>query len=52
MLQIVDITKSVSLNEKIIENEMLGIINATTSHELRNPLGSMLGQNVKKEALY
>ena len=52
MLQIIDITSSISLNEKIIENEMLGIINATVSHELRNPLSSLLSQNVKKSALF
>mgnify|MGYP000882956937 CR=1 FL=1 len=31
---------------------MLEIANATTSHELRNPLSSILGQNVKKSALF
>lgn len=52
MLQIIDISTSVSLNRKIIENKMLEIINATTSHELRNPLNSLMTQNIKKEALY
>ena len=52
MLQIIDITSSISLDEKIVENEMLGIINATVSHELRNPLSSLLSQNVKKSALF
>ena len=42
MMQIIDISKSVNLDEKILENQMLEIINATTSHELRNPLGSIL----------
>ena len=31
---------------------MLGVINATTSHELRNPLNSLIAQNTKKDALY
>ena len=52
MLQIVDISQTISLNEKIHENEMLEIINATTSHELRNPLNSLIAQNFKKNALY
>ena len=52
MLQIIDISNSVSLNQKLIENEMLEIINATTSHELRNPLNSMMAQNTKKEQLF
>ena len=47
-MQIIDISKSVNLDEKILENQMLEIINATTSHELRNPLGSILAQNIKK----
>ena len=52
MLQITDISTSVTLNKKIIENKMLEVINATTSHELRNPLNSLITQNIKKAALY
>ena len=51
MLQIVDISQSLILDQKLIENEMLGILNATVSHELRNPISSIIGQNTKKEAL-
>ena len=47
-----DISQTITLNEKILENEMLGVINATTSHELRNPLNSLIAQNTKKDALY
>ena len=39
------------LDNKIMENEMLGILNATVSHELRNPLSSIIGQSTKKEAI-
>ena len=42
MLQIIDISQTITLNEKILENEMMGNINATTSHELRNPLNSLI----------
>ena len=28
------------------------LINATVSHELRNPLNSLVAQNMEKEALY
>ena len=52
MLQIVDISQSITLNEKIMENEMLEVVNATVSHELRTPLSSFMGQNIKKAALY
>jgi len=31
---------------------MLSILNATVSHELRNPLNSIVGQNTRKESLY
>jgi len=34
------------------QNEMLSILNATVSHELRNPLNSIVGQNTRKESLY
>jgi len=33
------------------ENELLSLINATVSHELRNPLNSILAENMIKEAL-
>ena len=41
MLQIVDISQSLELDQKLMENEMLGIFNATVSHELRSPLSSI-----------
>ena len=41
MMQFIDVSKSIKLDHKIIENNMLGIKNATVSHELRNPLGSI-----------
>ena len=31
---------------------MLKIINATVSHELRNPLNSLIAQNIEKQYLY
>ena len=52
MLQIVDISQTLLLNEKIFENEMLEIMNASTSHELRNPLNSMIAQGIKGDALF
>ena len=44
MLQFVDISKSIKLDHKIVENNMLEIFNATVSHELRNPLSSITAQ--------
>ena len=30
---------------------MLSILNASVSHELRNPLNSIIGQNIQKQGL-
>lgn len=43
MFQIIDATLSENLSDAIIQNEVLGIVNATVSHELRNPLGCLIG---------
>ena len=34
------------------QNELLSMINACVSHELRNPLNSIVAQNVQKKELY
>ena len=52
MLQIVDVSDSVHYDQSKEQNEMLSILNATVSHELRNPLNSIVGQNTRKESLY
>ena len=52
MLQIQDVSDSVLYDQSKEKNEMLSILNATVSHELRNPLNSIIGQNIRKEALY
>ena len=51
MFQIIDISTSVMLDKQKAESKLLTIVNATVSHELRNPLSSILGQNIKKQAL-
>lgn len=33
-------------------SDLLMLINATVSHELRNPLNSLIAQNMEKTALY
>ena len=52
MLKVTDVSDSVKYDESKEQNEMLSILNATISHELRNPLNSIVGQNTKKEELY
>ena len=34
------------------ENSFLAMINACVSHELRNPLNSIIAQNIEKQYLY
>ena len=34
------------------QNKLLSVINATVSHELRNPLNSIIAINFEKEGLY
>ena len=34
------------------QNKLLSVINATVSHELRNPLNSIMAINIEKERLY
>ena len=52
MLQIFNCTKDVLLAEQTSQNHILNMINATVSHELRNPLNSLIAQNVEKKFLY
>ena len=39
------------MNEQA-HNELMVMINATVSHELRNPLNSIVAMNLQKEMLY
>jgi signal transduction histidine kinase len=40
------------LSKEKNHNELLNIINATVSHELRNPLNSIIAQNLEKRKLH
>lgn len=44
MLQIIDMSDKMLYNEVKAEQSFLTLINATVSHELRNPLASLIGQ--------
>ena len=44
MIQIVDISKQMLYDQLKAEKDLLMIINATVSHELRNPLYSLISQ--------
>jgi signal transduction histidine kinase len=46
-LQIIDISPSIKLKRLNDENKTLEQVNATVSHEMRNPLNSICIQNLK-----
>jgi signal transduction histidine kinase len=52
MVQLRDVTESQNYHKKILENKLLGVIQACLSHELRNPLNSIIAQNIQKKVLY
>ena len=52
IVQIVDISSTILYGESKAQNEFLQLINATVSHELRNPLNSLKAQNILKKNLY
>ncbi len=51
MIQIIDISDSILYDRSKAENEFLSVINATVSHELRNPLNSISAENIQKQEL-
>ena len=52
MFQIIDISTSVMLDKQKAESKLLTIVNATVSHELRNPLNAIMAINMEKDLLY
>ena len=44
LLQIIDISKTVLYNKAKAKQQVLALMNATVSHEMRNPLNSILNQ--------
>ena len=52
MITMCNVTKCILFDQLKQHNEILSIINATTSHELRNPLNAVIACNVEKEVLY
>lgn len=47
MIQIIDVSDKLLYDEAKAEQEFLILINATVSHELRNPLNSLISQNTQ-----
>jgi signal transduction histidine kinase len=52
MIQFIDISTSILYDLEKAENKFLSLINAFISHELRNPLNSIVAQNMQKRYYY
>ena len=52
MISVIDNSHEVQHNKEKAHIELLTMINATVSHELRNPLNSIAAINIQKEMLY
>lgn len=45
----IDVTKEVLYNKANGEKKLLALINATVSHEMRNPINSIYSQNLQQK---
>ena len=52
MIQIIDVSHKILYNEIKAEQVFLTLINAAVSHELRNPLNSLIGQICAMEGYF
>ena len=52
LLRIIDVTSYILYTEFKAKNQFTSLINACVSHELRNPLNSIISKNIEKSALY
>ena len=49
MLQFIDISSSILYDKEREHSEFLDLVNACVSHELRNPLNSIVAENTLKK---
>lgn len=52
MMEFLDVSQGILHHQAQQENRFLSMANAFVSHELRNPLQSIIAQNIKKAKLY
>ena len=52
LLQLTDVTTQILYMEIKAQSEFSSLINTIMSHELRNPLNSIIAKNIEKSALY
>ena len=48
LMQIIDVTHHILYTEFKAQNQFISLINACVSHELRNPLNSIISKNIEK----
>ena len=51
ILQIVDISHTILYDQSQAKNDLLSLINACVSHEMRNPLNAIIAQNINKACI-
>ena len=52
MLQFIDISKSILYDMEKTQTQVLETVNACVSHEMRNPLNSIIARNTEKAEIY
>ena len=52
MIQILDMSDSIMYQQEKNHTEQLSLLNATISHELRNPLNSIKARNMEKKYIF
>ena len=51
MLQFIEISNSILYEQEKAQNQVHEMINAFVSHEMRNPLNSIIAKNIEKHEL-
>lgn len=51
MLKIIDVSTDILYERANGEKQLLAMVNATVSHEMRNPINSINSQNIKQDQI-
>ena len=51
VIKLVDISKDIMYQKTCVEKKLLTVINATVSHEMRNPINSIAALNTKQDQI-
>ena len=52
MISLLDMSHEIRSNNEKTHKELIIMMNATVSHEIRNPLNSIVAFNLQKDVLY